>query len=104
FSNSNVSTVVYTITLPAATPVIMPGTGTFTTAQTVSITDGTAGATIYYTLDDSQPTTSSTQYTASFSVSATTTVKAIATAANYSTSATATSVITIQSSSGAGLF
>src|SRR5439155_5156530 len=104
FFNSNVSTAVYTITSSAATPVITPGTGTYTSAQTVTITDGTTGASIYYTLDGSQPTTSSTQYTASFSVSATTTVKAIATAANYSTSATATSVITIQSSSGAGLF
>jgi len=99
FFDSNVSTAVYTITPPTATPVIVPGTGTFTTAQTVSITDGTAGATIYYTLDGSQPTTSSAQYTVSFSVSATTTVQAIATAPNFTTSGTATSVITIQGSS-----
>src|SRR5438132_4470294 len=97
FFNSNVSTAAYTITPPAATPVITPGTGTFTTAQTVTITDGTTGAKIYYTLGGSQPTTTATQYTASFTVSATTTVKAIATATNLPTSATATSVITIQS-------
>src|SRR5207247_819132 len=97
FFNSNVSTAVYTITSSAATPVITPGTGTYTSAQTVTITDGTTGASIYYTLDGSQPTTTSTQYTASFKVSTTTTVKAIATATNFTTSATATSVITIQS-------
>jgi len=81
---------------PAATPVIMPGTGTYTTAQTVSITDGTSGAKIYYTLDGSQPTAASTPYAGSFVVSSTTTVKAIATATNFSISGTATSLITIQ--------
>jgi len=96
YFNSNVSTAAYTITPPAATPVITPGTGTYTSAQTVTITDGTTGATIYYTVDGSQPTTTSTQYTASFTVSTTTTVKAIATATNFTTSATATSVITIR--------
>jgi hypothetical protein len=61
------------------------------------MTDGTTGSTIYYTLDGSTPTTSSTVYSATFPVSATTTVKAIATAPNFGTSATATSVISIQS-------
>ena len=86
---------------PAATPVISPVTGTYTSAQTVTITDATSGSTIYYTVDGSQPTTSSTQYTASFPVSTTTTVKAIATAPNFTQSATATSVITINQQSPA---
>ena len=85
----------------AATPVISPVTGTYSSTQTVTITDATSGSTIFYTLDGSQPTTSSTQYMASFTVSTTTTVKAIATAANFTQSATATSVITIQSGSTA---
>ena len=50
---------------------------------------------MYYTLDGSQPTTSSSKYSGAFSVGATTTVKAIA-VANGSTSGTATSNITIQ--------
>jgi hypothetical protein len=104
FFNSSVSMAAYTITPPAATPVIAPGTGTYSTTQTVTITDGTSGAVIYYTLDGSQPTTGSTKYLGSFSVTASTTVKAIATAANFSTSATATSVITIQGTTGAPLF
>ena len=82
---------------PAATPVITPSSGTYASAQTVSITDGTSGATIYYTVDGSQPTTSSKQYAGTFPVNTTTTVKAIATAPNFSPSVTATSTIAIQS-------
>ena len=101
FTQSGTATSVITINQqsPAATPVISPATGTYTSSQTVSITDSTAGSTIFYTTDGSQPTTSSTQYTAAFTVSTTTTVKAIATAPNFTQSATATSVITIQSGS-----
>jgi hypothetical protein len=83
----------------AATPIISPTTGTYPSPQTVTITDSTSGSTIFYTIDGSQPTTSSTKYTGSFAVSATTTVKAIATAPNFLQSSTATSVITISSQS-----
>src|SRR5258706_3641783 len=80
-----------------ATPIISPTTGTYTSPQTVTITDSTSGSSIFYTLDGTQPTTSSTQYTGSFTVSTTTTVKAIATATNLNQSAAATSAITIGS-------
>jgi hypothetical protein len=97
FSASAIGTASYVInSAAAAMPVITPATGTFATAQTVTITDSSPGATIYYTLDGTSPTTSSTKYAAAFSVSRTTTVKAIATAAGFTTSATATSVVTIQ--------
>ena len=99
FSSSSVASAAYNITaLPAAaTPVIMPGTGTYTSAQTVSITDATSGSTIFYALNG-PASTSSTKYTAPFVVSSTTTVNAIATAPNFATSATATSAIGIQTS------
>jgi len=84
-----------------AMPIINPTTGAYTSPQTVTITDSTSGSTIFYTLDGSQPTTSSTQYTGSFTVSATTTVKAIATAPNFNHSPTAMSVITVNSQSAA---
>jgi hypothetical protein len=101
FTQSSTATSVITINQPsaAATPAISPATGTFSSAQTVTITDATSGATIFYTLDGSQPTTTSTQYTSSFTVSTTTTVKAVATASGFTQSNTATSVITIQSGS-----
>ncbi len=96
FANSATATSAYTINLPrAATPVITPATGTYTTAPTVTITDTTAGAAIHYTLDGSTPTIASPTYTAAFTLNATTTVKAIATAAAFSPSATATATYTI---------
>ncbi|WP_455497002.1 chitobiase/beta-hexosaminidase C-terminal domain-containing protein [Coprobacter sp.] len=61
-----------------ATPSITPLTGTYYTEQEVSIECETAGATIYYTTNGTDPTTESTPYTTSFKVSTTTTIKAIA--------------------------
>jgi hypothetical protein len=79
----------------AATPVITPGSGTYSTTQSVTITDSTSGSTIYYTTDGSTPTTSSSQYSGAISVASNETINAIATASNYTNSAVASSVITI---------
>lgn len=87
---------------PAATPVISPATGTFSSPQTVTINDSTTGASIYYTIDGSQPSTSSTLYSGGFTVSSTTTVKAIATAPGFTESGMASSTITIQTGGGGG--
>ena len=58
-------------------PTIKPASGTYYAPFEVSITCLTSGAQIYYTTNGSNPTTNSTLYTAPFTVSANTTVKAI---------------------------
>jgi N-acetylneuraminic acid mutarotase len=82
---------------PAATPTFNLGTGTYTGAQTVTLSDTTPGAAIYFTTDGSTPTTKSVHYTASFTVSSSLTIKAVAVASGYSNSPVATATYTIQS-------
>ena len=79
-----------------ATPVLSPGAGTYTLPQSITITDTTPGASIFYTTDGSTPTTSSTKYTSPIALSAATTIKAIATAANMSSSSIASATYTVQ--------
>jgi uncharacterized repeat protein (TIGR03803 family) len=95
FSNSAVASGTYTINLPAATPVISPTAGTFSSTQSVTITDSTAGATIYYTTNGTTPTASSTVYSGAISVSSTETIEAIAVAPGSSNSAVASATYTI---------
>ncbi len=59
------------------TPKITPATGTYYEAQEVTI-EKEDGTRVFYTLDGTEPTASSTAYTEPFTVEATTTVKAIA--------------------------
>ena len=85
--------VTYTVsggTLTCATPTFSPAGGTYTSAQTVTISCSTEGATIYYTTDGNDPTTSSTVYSAPINVSSEMTIKAMATATDYDNSAVAT--------------
>jgi len=87
------------VAVPVATPTFTPAPGTYTTAQNVTITCATAGATIKYTTDGSTPTASSATYTAPINVAATTTIKAIATKTGMTDSSVATAAYTISSTS-----
>ncbi len=95
YSPSPVATATYTISIPTATPVISPPPGIYTSTQSATITDATPGAVIYYTTDSSAPTTSSTRYTGPIPVTATETVRAIATAPGYVQSAEAKTIYTM---------
>lgn len=97
YNNSTVSTGLYTITLPSvATPTFTPAAGTYTETQNVTIACATDGATIYYTLDGNDPTTESSVYSTSLSISETTTVKAMAVKSDMSNSEIATAVYNIE--------
>lgn len=67
----------------AASPDFSPVPQSYSSAQSVTISDTTPNATIYYTTDGSTPTTTSTLYTGPISVSASETVNAIATASGF---------------------
>lgn len=79
-----------------ATPTFSPAAGTYYDAQNVTISCTTVGATIYYTTDESTPTTSSAVYTSAIPVSTTTTIKAIAVKDGMNNSSVAMATYTIQ--------
>ena len=86
-----------TFSFPAApAPTITPAGGTFTSPQTVTLTDSAGGVSFYYTMDGSTPTTSSTLYTAPFTVSASGWVQAIAAGGSYGPSPVASAFFAIQ--------
>jgi hypothetical protein len=81
---------------PTATaPTLSPGGGNYASAQSVTMADTTPNAVIHYTLDGSNPTTASTKYSGAVSITASTTVKALAVASGYTTSAVTTATYTI---------
>jgi hypothetical protein len=87
----------YTINLKAAaTPTFSPAGGTYAGTQMVTITDATASANIYYTLDGTIPTTQSTLYTGPVAISASATLSAVATASGYDQSGVESAAYTIQ--------
>ena len=94
-TNSDVATASYTLLTPVATPEITLAGGTYSYAQTTTITCDTDEATIYYTTNGSNPTTSSTPYTGPISINETMTIKAIAAKSGMANSAVATATYTI---------
>jgi hypothetical protein len=89
---SNATSVVYPST---ARPVFTPAGGTYNTTQSVTISDTTSGAVIYYTLDGSTPTEASSVYSTPLTVSSVATIQAIAIAPQYSSSDISTATYSI---------
>ena len=67
-----------TQTIVPLSPTITPAGGVYPAAQLVSIADTTSSAVLYYTLDGTTPTSSSTKYTAPILVNTDETIKTIA--------------------------
>ena len=104
FASSPVSTAAYTISTPTvAGPTFSPPAGTYTSAQTVSLADATAGATVYYTTDGSTPSLASPMYTAPLVVSSSETITAIAAASGYLTSPPAAAAYVINQATNPAL-
>ena len=95
YTNSPAATAIYTINPILPTPTFSPAAGTYTTSQSVTIGDATAGTTIYYTTNGTTPTTSSSVYSGAITVSATETLEAIAVKSSYTNSPAATAIYTI---------
>ncbi len=82
-------------------PTFSPDAGSYENSVTVTLSSNTSGASIYYTTDGSDATTSSTLYESPFTLTETTTVKAIA-VKNNQISILSTATYTITSSGQGG--
>jgi len=78
-----------------ATPTFSPAGGSFSAAQTVTITTATSGASIRFTVDGSTPTASSTLFSGPISVTSSQTIKAIGVSSGLANSAVASASYTI---------
>lgn len=87
---SKIATATYNLKDKMATPTFSVEEGTYTEAQSVTISTTTEGATIYYTIDGTDPTTESNLYSEAISITETTTLKAIAVKEGYFNSDIAT--------------
>jgi hypothetical protein len=94
-TNSVAAYASYTITPRAAAPAFSPPSGTYSAAQTVALSETTAGATVYYTTNGTTPTAASTKYGGPIKVSATETIQAIAVAAGYTNNVVASATFRI---------
>jgi arabinogalactan endo-1,4-beta-galactosidase len=84
----------------APAPTFSLEAGIYATAQTVTISDAIAGATIYYTTNGATPTTASSVYSSAITIPATPateTVQAMAVATGYANSLVASAVYTMTS-------
>ena len=96
YPESNVALATYSIVLPLApAPAFSPTPSTFSSPQSVKLSN-TASLPMYYTIDGSTPTTSSTPYSAPIPVSKNTTINAITAAYGYLTSSVSSGIYSIQ--------
>lgn len=95
-TDSDVASASYTVAEPCATPTFSVAEGEVDKGTSVTISCGTAGATIYYTTDGTTPTTSSTEYSSALTINTNQTIKAIAAKDGYANSAIASVTYTVR--------
>jgi hypothetical protein len=96
FLQSAVSSATFTFTNQTPSVAFAPAAGTYSSAQSVTLSDTDANATIYFTTDGSTPTASSTPYTGAIQVATSETIKAIAIDSKLQNSNIATAAYVIQ--------
>lgn len=98
--SSDVSAAQYTINGAAETPVAMVAGGTYHNDQSVTLSTVPMAAAIYYTTDGvTTPTSQSTLYNGTITISGTTTIKAVAIMPGYINSEVMTAAYTLAASS-----
>lgn len=91
----------YTTVAPVVqTPVISPDAGEYENQVSVSISCATTGASIYYTVDGTEPTAGSTLYEGTITLTESCTLNAIAVKDGFTASEVATATFTITQSGG----
>ena len=85
-----------------ALPIISPNGGTFTNAVNVTLSDSVSGATLYYTLDGTTPTTNSILYTEPFVLTKTAGLNVVAVTPGSPNSSVASATFISSSSLGNG--
>jgi hypothetical protein len=99
YTTSSVAKAKYIIETNASAPSFSPTAGSYTGPKSVTISSLTSGATIYYTLNGTTPTTSSAKYTGAITLSSSATIKALAVATDYLNSSVSTAKYTITKAS-----
>ena len=84
-----------TYSIITSTPTFSPAGGSYIGTQTVTLSDASPSSTIYFTTDASTPTTGSAVYSSPLTISATTTVRAMAASPGAANSAVANGIYTI---------
>jgi hypothetical protein len=93
---SPMASAAYTITGTVAQPTFSVAAGTYTSAQSVTLSSSPSGASFIYTTDGSTPTEShGTAYAGAISIASSTTLKAIAYKANWTDSPVSSATYTI---------
>ncbi len=96
YLQSPVTAAVFNFVTQTPAPSFSPASGSYTSTQSVTLTDTVGGATIFYTLDGSTPTTNSAVYSKPIQISYSSTINAMAISGSLTPSNMASSAYVIE--------